>query len=308
MLGPWCSGRSASSAAPRAYSEGRARPGRAQAAARALPFAAPGAPFASVLVPLLALLFFAPPAAAAELEAPPAAPSAREVAQRVEDLFRGNTSYMEATMHIVSPRLPAPRRVTFRAYDDRPGKRTFIRILAPPKDRGMSFLKLHPNLWNYIPRVERTIRIPPSMMLQSWMGSDFTNDDLVRESSQLDDYTHRWLGVDPDPGHPESARAYVIEYIPNEGAPVVWGRIVSWIDTERYVPLRQEFYDEKGEHLRVITFSKFEDAGRPYPHHWRLTPLDKAGYETMIEIHKVRFDEAFADSVFTKRNLQRAPR
>ena len=96
-------------------------------------------------------------------------------------------------MTIVSPRLPAPRRVVFRVWDDRPGKRSFIRILEPSKDKGMGFLKLHPNLWNYIPRVERTVRIPPSMMLQPWMGSDFTNDDLVKQSSAVDDYTHRVL-------------------------------------------------------------------------------------------------------------------
>ena len=243
-------------------------------------------------------------AAGADLEPAPPGLEARAIAEKVEDIFRGKNSYLKATMTVTSPRLPTPRRVEFRAWDDRPRKRSFIRILAPPKDAGMAFLKLHPNLWNFIPRVERTIRIPPSMMLQSWMGSDFTNDDLVRESSQLDDYDHQLLGVDPQPDGGESERAYVIEYQPHEDAPVVWGRIVTWVDILRYAPLRQDFYDEAGEKLRMIRFSKIREVqGRPYPHRWSLVPLDKEGHETLIEIEEIRFDEDFDERIFSKRNL-----
>ncbi|MCP3987196.1 MAG: outer membrane lipoprotein-sorting protein [bacterium] len=234
-------------------------------------------------------------------ESAPEGLTGRGIAERVEDIFRGNTSYMEATMTITSPRLPEPRRVKFQAWDDRPEKRSFIRILGPPKDKGMGFLKLHPNMWNYIPRVERTLRIPPSMMLQSWMGSDFSNDDLVRESSQLDDYDHELLGIDPDGG---GARAYVLQYVPHEDAPVVWGKILTWVDVERSAPLRQDFFDEGGEKLREMRFSDIREvSGRPYPHHWSMVPLEKKGHETAIEIHEIRFNEEFADAIFTKRHL-----
>ena len=156
---------------------------------------------------------------------------AREIARLQEDVLRGDRAYMEATMTVVSPRLLKPRVVRLLSWDDRLGKRSFIRILAPAKDQGTGFLMKRPNLWMYIPRVERTMRIPPSMMLQSWMGSDFTNDDLVKQSSQLDDYDHKLLGVDTaTPGH-EGLRAYVVEFLPHEDAPVVWGRIVSWIES-----------------------------------------------------------------------------
>jgi outer membrane lipoprotein-sorting protein len=141
------------------------------------------------------------------------------------------------------------------------------------------------------------------MMLQSWMGSDFTNDDLVRESSVLDDYDHGWLGVDPS--H-RGVRAFVIEYRPREGAPVVWGRIVAWIDPARLAPLRQEFFDEAGVKLRVMTLGEFREVGgRSYPHRWTMTPLDKPGNETTIEVSSVRFDEKFDDEIFTQRNLTR---
>ncbi len=243
-------------------------------------------------------------AAAAELLPAPEGQDAREIAARVEDIFRGDASYIEATMTIVSPRLPTPRSVGFKSWDDRLGKRSFIRITAPPKDEGMSFLKLHPNLWNYIPRVERTMRIPPSMMLQGWMGSDFTNDDLVREASQLDDYDHTLLGIDPAAGV-DGGEAFVVEYRPHEDAAVVWGKIVTWIDRGSHAPLVQDFYDEGGEKLRTMRFDAIRDVqGRPYPHRWSLVPLDKEGHETVIDVSEIRFDEAFDDTIFTKRNLR----
>jgi len=248
-------------------------------------------------------------AAALNLLPAPKGLDARKIASHVEDIFRGKTSYVEGTMIVRSPRLPEPRRVHLRMWDDRPRHRSFIRILAPPKDKGMGFLKLHPNLWNYIPRVERTVRIPPSMMLQSWMGSDFTNDDLVRDSSQLDDYDHALLGLDPALPGEDGAPSIVLSYRPHEDAPVVWGRIETWVDAKRYAPLRQDFYDEDGVPLRRIRFSEIRDVqGRPYPHRWSMTPLDKPGHETIIEISEVRFDEHFDDGIFTKRNLVRGER
>jgi outer membrane lipoprotein-sorting protein len=253
-------------------------------------------------LPLLALAR----AGLAELEPAPEGVDAEGVARRAEEVLRSERTFIEGRMVVESPRLAQPREVVFRSWDDRPGRRSFIRILEPAKDAGTSFLKLHPNLWMYIPRVERTMRIPPSMMLQSWMGSDFTNDDLVRESSQLQDYEHRLLGVDPAFERAPSGRAFVLEYVPHEDAPVVWGRIVAWIDAERWAPLRQEYYDEEGEKLRVLRFDDLREVdGRLFPHRWVLTPLDKEGHETRIEVREIRFDAEIEDDVFTTRNLKR---
>ena len=258
---------------------------------------------------LLALLLaFGAGGAAAGAEAGASGLTAREIARRAEDVLRGESAYLEAEMTIVSPRLPAPRVVRFRSWDDRGGDRSFIRILEPAKDRGTGFLKLHPNLWTYIPRVERTMRIPPSMMLQSWMGSDFTNDDLVRESSQLDDYEHTLLRVEESfrglDGRPR--RAYVVEYRPHEDTPVVWGKIVAWIDAEHFSPLRQEFHDEEGVLLRRMDFGDIdEEDDRHVPHLWVMTPLDKEGHQTRIRIHEIDFDETLDDGIFTTRNLKR---
>ena len=258
---------------------------------------------------IAALVLAAGTASAQELLPPEPGLSARDVVSRVEDNMRGvSSSTCEATMIVTSPRLPAPREVSFRCWEDRKDDRSFIRILSPAKDKGVGFLKIPPNLWNFIPRVERTVRIPPSMMMQSWMGSDFTNDDLVRESSVLDDYDHTFLGIDPAfSAEGEGVRrVHVIEYLPHEDAPVVWGRIVVWVDAERFVPLQQEFFDEAGVRLRRMTLGDVRDVqGRSVPHLWVMVPLDKEGHETRLVYEKLVFDEPIDASVFTKRNLSR---
>jgi outer membrane lipoprotein-sorting protein len=255
---------------------------------------------------LLAIAVWVAPLAApsAELEPAPEGADARAIAERAEESLRSERTFLAAKMTVKSPRLSSDRVVAFQNWDDRPGKRSFIWIQTPTKDAGTTFLKLHPNLWMYIPRVERTLRIPPSMMLQSWMGSDFTNDDLVRESSALDDYEHRLLGVDPAPEGHDGKRAYVVEYIPHEDAPVVWGKIVTWIEVEHGTPLRQDFYDESGEQLRTMRFGAIQEIeGRHYPREWVMTPLDKQGHETRIRVDEIHFEAKIEDSVFTKRNL-----
>lgn len=255
------------------------------------------------------LLLWAIPALAGELLPAPDGLTGYMLAKRAEDTLRSTRTHIAAVMTVISPRLSQPRVVSFESWDDVSSKRSFIRIESPAKDRGTSFLKLHPNMWMYVPRVERTMRIPPSMMMQSWMGSDFTNDDLVRESSELEDYDHVLKGLDPSPpGHP-GLQAYVVEYIPHEEAPVVWGRIVAWIEVEHGTPLHQDFYDEAGERLRAMEFGDIRiDGDRHVPHSWVMTPLDKEGHETRIEIRTFDFDAEFDDALFTKRNLTRARR
>lgn len=257
----------------------------------------------------VALQAVLPGAVSAELLPTDDALSASDIAERSENNLRSDRTVMEARMIVESPRITRPRLMEFTSWDDREGERSFVRMNAPTKDKGTGFLKLHPNLWMYIPRVERTMRIPPSMMLQSWMGSDFTNDDLVRDSSETKDYRHRLLGIETEvEGHP-GRQAYLLEYIPHEEAPVVWGRILAWIDVERGVVLEQEFYDEDGEKLRTMRFEDIRPVDdRWVPHRWTMTPENKEGHQTVIEIKRMDFDAKIDDDVFTKRNLRRGVR
>jgi outer membrane lipoprotein-sorting protein len=245
----------------------------------------------------LAWLLAGATARGAGLEPPPEGQDAREIALRAEDALRSERTTFEAKMIVESSRVSRPRELRFRSLDDRPGRRSFIRILAPAKDEGTGFLNLQPNLWMYVPREERTERIPPSMMREPWMDSDFTNDDLVNQSSEIDDYDHKLLGVDPKPDGIVDLRAYVVEYVPRENTPIVWDKIIAWIETEHGTPL--------GELLRLLRFGDIREVqGRHFPHVWTVRPVGKKGHETRIEVEQIRFDADFDDSVFTTRHLK----
>ena len=228
-----------------------------------------------------------------------------ELIERLEQALRGDTVQMRAEMRITTPRWT--RVVEFRSWDDRVGDRSFIRILAPRKDRGTGFLRREGTFWTFLPRVERTLRIPPSMMLQSWMGSDFTNDDLARESSLSEDYSARSLGGREF----EGISAWGVELRPHLDAPVVWARVEAWIDPETLAPLLLLYYDEpdpgRFELLRELRFSDVRTIqGRPFPHSWLMLPRDKPGHRTEIRILSSVFDEPFEDALFTQEHLRRA--
>ncbi len=226
-------------------------------------------------------------------------PSALEILNRVETLLWGDTLQGEYEMTITTPRWQ--RTLALRAWMERP-KRSFIRILAPAKEKGIGSLRIGTEMWTYLPNVERTIKIPPSMMLQPWMGSDFTNDDLVKSSSVIDDYTSRILREEPDGGAP----AYVLELIPKPDAAVVWGKILYWVRKDDLMPLREEFYDERGALVRVMSFSGIGPmGGRIIPTKWEIRPSEKPGNSTTIVVKSSVYDRAIDPETFTQRNLQK---
>lgn len=236
--------------------------------------------------------------AAAELDA-------QAIVKLAEDAIRGETAEMKATMEITTPRWQ--RTLVFRSWDDSRHDRSFTRILSPQKDKGTGFLRDGTTLWMYLPRVERTTRIPPSMMLQSWMGSDFTNDDVARDSSMVDDYTATALGRRDFDG----TQALGVQLVPHEDAPVVWAKIEAWISTEPLAPFLFLYYDEdKPGEFELVRRMRFTDVrrvdGRNVPHHWAMEPLDKPGHLTAITLNEIHFDRDLSDSLFTQSNLKRS--
>lgn len=226
-------------------------------------------------------------------------PSGRDILDRVESLLWGRTLQGDFEMSITTPRWQ--RTLTVQVWMDRP-KRSFIRILAPAKEAGIGSLRIGAEMWNYLPNIERIIKIPPSMMLQPWMGSDFTNDDLVKESSIVNDYTHRILKTESTGGIP----LYVVEALPKPEAAVVWRKIVYWVRKNDFIPLKQEFYSERGELVRIMTFSEIRPiGGRTIPTKWEMRSTGKPGNVTTVLLKTALYDGPIDSEIFTQRNLQK---
>jgi len=224
---------------------------------------------------------------------------ATEIVRRADRHLRGNTSYAEFTMRIVRP--DWSREFSMKSWTK--GTRySLILVTAPARDKGTTFLKRGNEVWNWIPSVERVIKIPPSMMSQSWMGSDFTNDDLVKESSIVDDYTHTIVGD----SILEGRSCWKIEMIPKPDAPVVWGKVLIWIDKQADLELRLEYYDEEGTRINVMRLSDIGTlGGRVIPTVMTMIPDDKPGHKTVLTYEDARVDQPLEDAFFSEQNMKR---
>lgn len=217
--------------------------------------------------------------------------------KKVEDNLNGATATMKITMTVKTKRAERTMKMESWAIGK---EKSFIKILYPGKDRGITFLKMDNSMWQYVPRIEKTIKIPASMMLQSWMGSDFSNDDLVRESSISEDYTVKLLG--------ESEEAYKVELVPREEAAVVWGKIIMEISKQYYLPTVVRYFDEEEVLIRELAYTDVRPFGeRFYPTKWVMDPKEpeKAGHQTIMLVSDAVFDGPVSESYFSKRALKR---
>ncbi|MCH8557968.1 MAG: outer membrane lipoprotein-sorting protein [Balneolia bacterium] len=233
-----------------------------------------------------------------EIKAGSDQPDAREIIRIVDENMRGESSYSEMTMTIERPRYT--REVSLRSWALGTDY-SMILITAPSRDAGTTFLKRGNEIWNYVPNVDRTIKMPPSMMSQSWMGSDFTNDDLVRESSIVDDYTHEIIRTEEYEGRD----AWVIEMIPHEDAAVVWGKVLVWVCQQDNIQLRVENYDQSGELAQTMELDRIKElGGRMIPSRMTMIPADK-DQQTVLEYKTLEFGIDEGEDFFTQRNMQR---
>jgi outer membrane lipoprotein-sorting protein len=220
-----------------------------------------------------------------------------EIVRASIDNWRGKSSYGEMTMTI--HRAKWERTMSMRAWTQG-SKKTLVRVTAPTKDAGNGTLMVDNNMWSYAPKVNRVIKVPSSMMGQSWMGSDFSNKDVSRADNIVDEYDHTLLGTQEHEGH----IVYVIESIPHEEAAVVWGKEVLRIRDD-YVLMSQEFYDQDGVRAKVLESLKIgEMGGRTIALRQRMTKTDTEDEWTEFLMDSVEFDIEISDNVFTRSNLQ----
>jgi outer membrane lipoprotein-sorting protein len=225
--------------------------------------------------------------------------TAKDIVRIADEKNRGETMQGEMTMTIVRPSWE--RSVSMKSWS-KGDKYFMIYITAPAKEKGQVFLKVDKEMWNYVPTISRMIKIPPSMMMQSWMGSDFTNDDLVKQSSIVVDYTHNLLGEENVRG----MDCYKIELIPHEDAAVVWGKIISWVTKDSFDLWQSEYYDEDGYLVNTQHAYDIKTFGdRDIPSRMEIIPADKENQKTILLITQSTFNAPIDDSFFSKQNMKK---
>jgi len=213
--------------------------------------------------------------------------------------MRGGSNQMRLDMRVVTSNWS---RTYVLASEMQGRDKTLVRVQEPVKRRGEGYLKLRFQLWSYIPQVERTLLIPPSSMLQPFLGSDFSYDDLVRASRWDEDYEQKLAGKEDLDGQ----RAVIIELVPKPEAPVVYGRLKLWLREEDSVPLKEEFYDEKGVLLKTLRLTEIlPKGGHTIPTRWGMTNHLKEGRQTLITVLEAQYDLPLDESRFTKQQLER---
>tara|TARA_Y100000385_G_scaffold291880_2_gene373504 strand:- start:1646 stop:2416 length:771 start_codon:yes stop_codon:yes gene_type:complete len=225
--------------------------------------------------------------------------TAIDIIEKADKKQRGDYSQGEMKMSIIRPDWSRETTMKMWSYQD---DLSLILVTEPARDQGTAFLKRFKEMWNWQPSIDRTIKMPPSMMSQSWMGSDFTNDDLVKQSSMVVDYTHEITGEDDLEGRP----CWEITLTPKDDAAVVWGKVITWIDHKDYLQLKTEFYDEDDYLVNTMTAKEITDlGGRILPRIMEMVPADEEGHMTKIEYLSLDFSKPIKESFFSVRNMQK---
>jgi outer membrane lipoprotein-sorting protein len=226
-----------------------------------------------------------------------AEPTIEELLESTDDVTRGRTSDATVEMHVKTATYD--RTMKMRIWSSGKDK-TLIRILEPAKDAGVATLKVDQNIWNYLPKVDRTMKVPAGMMSGNWMGSHFTNDDLVKESRLSEDFTATMTSRPSE----NKEGVYVITLVPKPDAPVVWGSIVAKIRSDKQ-PVSIEYRDEDGAVARTMSFSDYRTMdGHLVPAKMTMVPADKPTEYTAFSYDSIDFDAAIPESTFTLQALK----
>lgn len=222
---------------------------------------------------------------------------AKEIVRKADEKARGKTSFSNITIKTIRPSWT--REMTVKTWA-KGTDLSLIIVLSPAKEKGIVFLKRKKEVWNWIPAIERNIKMPPSMMNSSWMGTDFTNDDLVKEASILEDYTHSLL----EDTQIDGRSCYKIKLIPKPKSTVVWGKVIMCIDKKDFMTLHVEYFDEDNVLVNTMHCSDIKMlGGRLLPAKMEMVPADKKGHKTVLIYNSLTFDTPIEDSFFSTQNI-----
>ncbi len=226
------------------------------------------------------------------------AQDARALIKKADEKMRGSTMQAEMTIRTVRPTWS--REMQCKVWM-KGSQLSMILIQSPAKDKGIVFLKRKKEVWNWMPVLERTIKLPPSMMTQSWMGTDFTNDDLVKESSVVEDYNHTLIGDTTIQGR----SSYIIRMIPKPETAVVWSKVIICIDKKDFLELNSRFYDEDG--VLINTMNSYDIRlmhDRIIPTRFEMIPADKKGHKTEMIYRSILYNKPIDESFFSVQKMK----
>ncbi len=222
-----------------------------------------------------------------------------EIVRSGEEKMRGDSTQVLMTMSV--SHADYKRDLKLRSWTLGKNK-SLVEILKPVKEEGVTSLRSATEMWNYLPKTDQVIRVPSSMMLQSWMGSDFTNDDLMKMSSLNTDYTHQLKGVKKLNGED----TYLIQCTPKKNAPVVWGKVLYWARTEDNLPVKEEFFDDKGVRVRTLHLSGFKQMDdRTVPTVLKIQREENPNESTTVTYEKILYNRAVTEKLFDKDSIRR---
>jgi len=247
---------------------------------------------AGIITTLLCLLFPGNILAQSDL-------SAREMIKLADENMEGTSSTSEMSMSIVRPSWE--RTLEFKNWV-KGSEFALTLVTAPAKEKGQTFLKRGNDMWNYLPKIGRMIKLPPSMMSQGWMGSDYTNDDVLNETSLTDDYKHKFTGDETL----ENRTCKIIEMTPLEESNIVWGKVVTWVTVKDHLFMKNEYYDEDDYLIRTELFENIQTmGGRVIPTKYVIIPAEKPEQKTVVIIKDMKFDVKLNDSFFSQQNMKK---
>jgi outer membrane lipoprotein-sorting protein len=227
------------------------------------------------------------------------AQTATDIVKKADEKYRGKSSYSEMTMTIVRPKWS--RTVKFKSCNSGLDYSMTL-ITEPVKEKGQTYMKRKNEIWSWNPSISRLVKMPPSMMSQGWMGSDFSNDDVIQESSIVADYTHKIIGEETVAGK----LCHKIQLDPKDDAAVVWGKLIIWISKSDYLQLKTQYFDEDGYLMKTEIASKIKVmSGREIPTYFELIPEDEPGNKTIVVMDKIVYDITVSETFFSQQNMKK---
>lgn len=226
------------------------------------------------------------------------AQDAKEIVRKADEKMRGAT--MQAEIIIKTVRPTWSREMQCKIWT-KGNQLSMILIQSPAKDKGTVFLKKRKEVWNWMPVLDRNIKLPPSMMSQSWMGTDFTNDDLVKESSVVDDYNQTIVGDTVI----QNKTCYIIRMIPKPATAVVWSKVIICIDKTDFLELNSRFFDDDGQLINTMNSYDIKLMyDRIIPTRFEMIPADKKGQKTIMIYSNIQYNKPIDDNFFSVEKMK----